>query len=85
MVPIVALACESLSMHGGKLSLQSSFLQTHKIGNNDIIVNFICVKGRLNRLNFKGKTNRLKEKLIFTILANFMYFPYISDRNLIIL
>ena len=43
------------------------------------------VKGWLNRLNFKGKTNRLKEMLIFTILANFVYFPYISDRNLFIL
>ena len=43
------------------------------------------VKGWLNRLNFKGKTNRLKEMLIFAILANFVYFPCISDRNLIIL
>ena len=32
-----------------------------------------------------GKTNQLKEMLIFTILANFVYFPCISDRNLIIL
>ena len=37
------------------------------------------------RLIFAGKTNRLKEMLIFTILANFMYFPCISDRNLFIL
>ena len=34
---------------------------------------FWCVvKGWLNRLNFIGKTNRLKEMLIFTILANFV-------------
>ena len=45
----------------------------------------MAVKGWLNQLNFKGKTNRLKEMLIFTILANFVYFPCISDRNLIIL
>ena len=39
----------------------------------------------LNRLNFIGKTNRLKEMLNLTILANFVYFPCISDRNLSIL
>ena len=38
-----------------------------------------------NRLKFSGKTNRLKISLIFTILANFVYFFNISDRNLIIL
>ena len=43
------------------------------------------VKGWLNRLNFKGKTNQLKKNFIFTILANFVYFSCISDRNLIIL
>ena len=37
------------------------------------------------RLKFTGKTDQLKEMLIFTILANFVYFPYISDRNLLIL
>ena len=37
------------------------------------------------QLKFAGKTNRLKEMLIFTILANFVYFPSISDRNLFIL
>ena len=36
-------------------------------------------------VKFKGKTNQLKEMLIFTILANFVYFPCISNRNLIIL
>ena len=36
-------------------------------------------------LIFAGKTNRLKEMLIFTILANFAYFPCISDRSLFIL
>ena len=42
-------------------------------------------QGLTNWLNFIGKTNQLKEMLIFTILANFVYFPCISDRNLIIL
>ena len=37
------------------------------------------------RLIFAGKTNRLEEMLIFTILANFVYFPCISDKNLFIL
>ena len=37
------------------------------------------------RLKFTGKANRLKEMLIFTVLANFVYFPCISDRNLLIL
>ena len=37
------------------------------------------------RLIFIGKTNRLKEMLIFTIFANFVYIPCISDRNLFIL
>ena len=41
--------------------------------------------GKTNRLKFIGKTNRLKEMLLFTILANFVYFPCISDRNLFIL
>ena len=36
-------------------------------------------------VNIAGKTNWLKEILIFTILANFVYFPCISDRNLFIL
>ena len=44
----------------------------------------INVKGQF-QLKFIGKTSRLKEMLIFTILANFMCFPCISDRNLIIL
>ena len=39
----------------------------------------------LNWLNFIGKTSWLKKMLIFTILANFVCFPCISDRNLIIL
>ena len=38
-----------------------------------------------NRFKFTGKTNQLKEMLIFIILANFMYFSCISDRNLFIL
>ena len=33
----------------------------------------------------KGKTNWLKEMLIFTFMANFMYFSCITDRNLLIL
>ena len=37
------------------------------------------------RLKFKGKTNWLKEMPIFTILAHFVYFSCISDRNLLIL
>ena len=37
------------------------------------------------RLNFTGKTNRVKEMLTFTILANFVHFPCISDGNLFIL
>ena len=42
------------------------------------------VKGRF-WLKFTGKSNRLKELLIFIVLANFVYFPCISDRNLLIL
>ena len=42
-------------------------------------------KGVDFQLIFAGKTNWLKEMLIFTILANFVYFPCISDRNLFIL
>ena len=41
-----------------------------------------------NRLKFIGKTNRLKISLrnaYFIVLTNFVYFPCISDRNLIIL
>ena len=41
-----------------------------------------------NRLNFKGKTNRLKVSLqnaYFLLFWLIVYFPYISDRNLIIL
>ena len=49
-----------------------------------IIQNYYC-QGLTNWLRFIGKTNRLKEMLIFTILANFVYFPCISDRNLFIL
>ena len=37
------------------------------------------------RLKFTGKTNRLKEILIFTVLANFVYFLCISDGKLLIL
>ena len=55
--------------------------QTSFVGGN----NNINVKGWLNWLNFKGNTSRLKEMLIFTILPNFVCFPCISDRNLIIL
>ena len=46
------------------------------------------VMGWQYRLKFIGKTNRLKislQMVIFTVLANFVYFSYISDRNLIIL
>ena len=42
-------------------------------------------QGLTNRLKFIGKTNRLKEMLIFTILANFVHFSCISNRNLFIL
>ena len=41
--------------------------------------------GMTKLVKFQGKTNRLKEMLIFTILANFVYFSCISDRNLLIL
>ena len=41
MVPIQALACEFLPTHRGKYSLQSSFLQTHKLGNSGIIAKFV--------------------------------------------
>ena len=41
-----------------------------------------------NQLKLIGKTDRLQISLqnaYFIVLANFMYFSYISDRNLIIL
>ena len=57
--------------------------------NNLTVGNFVDIdvycQGLTNRLNFKGKTSQLKEMLIFTIFANFMCFPCISDRNLMIL
>ena len=49
---------------------------------------YINVKGWLNRLNFKGKTNQLKVPLqnaYFYYFGQFRIFPFISDRNSIIL
>ena len=40
---------------------------------------------QLKSFNINGKANQLKEMLILTILANFMYLPCISERNLFIL